>query len=79
LSTDRNTLRLPAYARLDVRGDRTLTWGGRRITVFVEVANLLNHPNLRNVPYSVDPRGWVLGGTDSLLPILPSVGFAIEF
>lgn len=79
LGESRNALRLPAYARLDVRGDRTFTWGKRRVTVFAEVANALNRRNLRNVPYGVDPTGRVLDPTDSLMPIVPSAGFVIEF
>ena len=43
LSPERNTLRLPAYSRLDVRADRAFTWSGRRLVVFVDVANVLNH------------------------------------
>jgi hypothetical protein len=79
LSDVRNTLRLPAYARLDIRGDRTFTWAGRRVTLFAEVANALNRRNVRNVPYDIDRTGRVIGGTDALLPILPSAGFVIEF
>jgi hypothetical protein len=79
LGTVRNTLRLPAYARLDVRMDRTFTISGTRTTLFVELANALNRTNLRNVPYGVDTRGRVLGGTGTLLPIMPSAGFVIEF
>ena len=53
----RNTLRLPAYARLDVRADRAVSWSGRRVTLFVEVADVLNRRNVRNVPYSVGRNG----------------------
>jgi hypothetical protein len=79
LTDVRNTLRLPAYARLDVRADRNVSWAGRRLTLFVEVGNVLNRRNERNVPYSVDRRGRVSGVTDSLMPIVPSAGFVIEF
>jgi hypothetical protein len=76
----RNTLRLPAYSRLDVRADRTFTWSARRrMTLFVELANALNHQNLRNVPYGVDRTGRVQEPTDTLLPIVPSAGMVIEF
>ena len=75
----RNTLRLPVYARLDVRADRAVSWSGRRVTLFVEVANVLNRRNERNVPYSVGGNGQLNGVTDSLLPIVPSAGFVIEF
>jgi hypothetical protein len=79
LSDTRNTLRLPAYSRLDVRADRTFNWGSRRLTLFAEVANVLNHTNLRNVPYDFDRTGRVFGATESLMPIIPSAGFVIEF
>jgi hypothetical protein len=79
LTDVRNTLRLPAYARLDVRADRTVSWAERRVTLFVEVANLLNRRNERNVPYSVDRNGRLSGVTDSLLPIVPSAGVVVEF
>ena len=79
LIDERNTLRLPAYARLDIRADRAVSWAGRRVTLFVELANVLNRRNERNVPSSVGRAGQVTGVTDSLLPILPSAGFVIEF
>jgi hypothetical protein len=79
LTDARNMLRLPPYMRLDVRADRALTWGGRRVTLFAEVANVLNRRNERNVPYAVGPRGQLMGVTDSLLPIVPSAGLVIEF
>lgn len=79
LTDARNSMRLPAYTRLDLRADRAITWAGRRVTLFVEVANVLNRRNERNVPYSVGPRGQLMGVTDSLLPIVPSAGLVMEF
>jgi hypothetical protein len=79
LVEERNTLRLPAYLRLDVRADRAVTIGGRRVTFFAEVANALNRRNERNVPYDIQRNGRVSGVTDSLLPIVPSAGFVVEF
>jgi hypothetical protein len=75
----RNTLRLPVYARLDVRGDRTVVWFGQRVTLFVEVANAFNRRNERNVPYSLDRDGRISGVTDTLMPVVPSGGFVVEF
>ena len=79
LSESRNTLRLPAYSRLDIRADRTFNWSRRRLTLFGEVSNTLNHTNVRNVPYGIDRAGRVFDPTDSLLPLVPSAGLAIEF
>ena len=76
---ERNTLRLPAYSRLDVRADRAFNWSGRRLVLFVDVANVLNHTNLRNRHYFVDRAGRVFETTESLMPIVPSGGFVFEF
>lgn len=75
----RNTTRLPSYARLDVRADRAFNWGGRRLVLFAEVANTLNHRNMRNTPYGVDRTGRVFEAIESLMPIVPSAGFVVEF
>jgi hypothetical protein len=79
LSTERNALRLPPYSRLDVRADRAFTWSGSRLVVFVDVANVLNHQNVRNTSYAIDGAGRVLGRAGSLLPFVPSGGLVVEF
>jgi hypothetical protein len=79
LVSERNTLRLPPYARLDVRADRAFNWSGRRLVLFVDVANVLNRTNLRNSSYSVDRAGRVFDTTESLMPIVPSGGLVFEF
>ena len=79
LVTERNTLRLPVYSRLDVRADRSFDWSGRRLVVFVDVANVLNHTNFRNSGYSIDGAGRVFETVESLMPIVPSGGLVIEF
>jgi hypothetical protein len=79
LSTQRNTLRLPAYARLDVRADHAFNWSSRRLVAFVDVANVLNRENLRNTSYAIDGAGRVLGRAGSLLPFVPSGGLVVEF
>jgi hypothetical protein len=79
LAGERNLLRLPPYSRLDVRADRAFNWSGRRLVLFVDVANVLNHTNLRNASYFVDRAGRVFDTTESLMPIVPSAGFVIEF
>jgi hypothetical protein len=79
LATERNTLRLPAYSRLDVRADRAFNWSGRRLVVFVDVANVLNRTNYRNASYFIDRAGRVFETRESLMPIVPSGGLVIEF
>jgi hypothetical protein len=79
LTQERNTLRLPAYSRLDVRADHAFNWWGQRLVVFVDVANVLNRTNVRNSNYFVDRAGRVMETTESLMPIVPSGGLMIEF
>jgi hypothetical protein len=51
----------------------------RRLTLFVEVANVLSQTNYRNASYGVGLSGRVFGPMDTLMPIVPSAGFVIEF
>ena len=79
LTSARNTTRLPAYSRLDVRGEHSFLWGSRRLVLFVEVANVQDRKNLRNTPYSIDRNGRAFGVTEPTMPIIPSAGFVVEF
>src|SRR6185436_14416358 len=80
LTDVRNTERLPFYARLDLRANRTFTWSRRRLTLFVEVINVLNRSNYRFDPPRVNLATRVVATPfETLLPIVPSVGFLIEF
>jgi hypothetical protein len=76
----RNATSVPVFSRLDARVDRTYWWSSRRLTLFAEVANLLNRENFRQVPPSVDSRsGQVFGPLRSMFPIVPSIGATLEF
>jgi hypothetical protein len=80
IGSDRNTARLPVYARLDVRGNRTFTWSHHRVTLFAEVINVLNRENVRFVPPPVNTRLNIVGTPfETMFPIVPSVGVLIEF
>ena len=61
--------RLPAYARLDVRASRAFEPGGRHLTLFAEVLNLLNRRNV----------GLANGSVRTLFRCVPSAGLLIEF
>ncbi len=80
ISDVRNTERLPMYGRLDLRANRTFNWSRRRLTLFVEVINVLNRDNMRFNPPGVNvTTRAVTRPFDSMLPIVPSVGVLIEF
>ncbi len=80
LSDVRNEVRLPSYARLDLRANRTFEWSRRRLTLFAEVINLLNRENVRYHPPSIDVRTLEARRLfESLLPVVPSAGLLFEF
>jgi 5-hydroxyisourate hydrolase-like protein (transthyretin family) len=80
LTDVRNTARLPVYARLDLRANRAFTWSRRRLTLFAEVLNVLNRSNYRFDPPGVNLTTRAVSTPfEAMLPIVPSVGFLIEF
>ena len=73
-------LRVPAYSRLDLRGNRTFNWQGKRLTLFVEVLNALGHENLRfNVPGVNGRTRQAFGICEPMIPFVPSAGILLEF
>jgi outer membrane receptor protein involved in Fe transport len=75
--------RLPAYHRLDVRLTRNFTVRGNALHAFVDLFNLYNRTNV---------AGYEFGGTfengrvvmerrngQTMLPLLPTIGFRYEF
>jgi hypothetical protein len=76
----RNEVRLPPYARFDVRGDRAFAALGRQATVFLEVANVLNRANVGLAHGTIEPSsGEAIGFTDTLLRRRASVGIIVAF
>ena len=71
--------RTPAYARLDVRVERMLSFSRWNGVVYLDVQNVLNRANLIGYSYTEDPAY-----PDRLRPLtgstlLPTFGFSIEF
>ncbi|MEO8680173.1 MAG: TonB-dependent receptor [Vicinamibacterales bacterium] len=80
VGTEKNTVRLPVYARLDLRADWAFTYRKRRLTLFVEVLNTLNHRNMGPADYGLNlATGLVNGLVEKGFPFLPSAGVLIEF
>ena len=76
----RNDLRLPRYARLDVRLSRAFNRHSSRITLFVEVMNVLDRENVRFTPPGVNLRtGQAFGLFESMIPRVPSAGVLVDF
>ena len=80
VGTARNTVDVPAYARLDVRANRTFTWDRTRLTLFLEAINVTSRRNVRFALPSINRR--TFEATDlyePMLPRIPSMGVLIEF
>jgi len=79
LTRDRNTSRLPAYDRLDVRLNKSFVRDRWKLTMYVEALNATNHQNYRYMGPggNYSDQAWVRLG--STAPFLPSVGLSLDF
>jgi hypothetical protein len=76
----RNEARLPAYARLDVRVDRTFILASRRFTLFGELLNVLNRANAGAAVGAIAGGTGEAGGLSwRLYPRLFTAGLHIGF
>jgi hypothetical protein len=81
LATERNLVRLPAYQRLDIRMNKSKTFGRGKMTLYVEGVNVLNHANYRFDSYNGydGSTGLAYISLSKMFPILPSAGVTFEF
>lgn len=79
LASERNRVRLPTYARLDLRANRTFTFARHRLTLFVELMNALGRRNVGQTDGAIRPTFEAIGFAERLIPFVPSAGFLIEF
>jgi outer membrane receptor for ferrienterochelin and colicin len=77
-----NNTTLDDYVALDVRLARSFRFGRAELTVFADLANVLDRDNLAGVDYDVEPlaEGFeFVPDQETLLPFIPSVGFRVSF
>ncbi|MFB3904170.1 MAG: carboxypeptidase regulatory-like domain-containing protein [Acidobacteriota bacterium] len=83
LAPFRNQIRLPDYSRVDVRAAKSFNRDRYRLTLFLEVVNLLNHDNVRFAGIGRDDVNLKTGRVYDLdhtqFPILPTAGLVVEF
>jgi hypothetical protein len=75
----RNQVRLPGYARLDVRAERGFSYAGRRFVLFAELTNLMNRTNVAAASGTFAPGGEAVGFTEALLPRRATAGLQFAF
>src|SRR5207302_8561529 len=81
LASERNSLRLPAYSRVDLRANKAFLFEKWKLTLSAEMLNVTNHKNLR-IPIfdGIDSTtGRVFHHFGTTMPVLPALGVAIEF
>ena len=71
-----NSTRLPGFAQLDVRLDRTWTWPTWKLTGYLDVQNVTNRGNVEGYSFSYDFRQ---RAPATGLPILPILGVNAEW
>jgi hypothetical protein len=75
-----NDVRVPAYSRLDLRVNRVFNYTKRRLTLFAEVMNVLDHTNARFTSPAIDRvTHEAFEYLQDLFPRLPSAGILLEF
>jgi hypothetical protein len=63
-----------------VRANRTFNRHSSRITLFVEVMNVLGRDNVRFTSPGVNGRtGQAFGLFETMIPLVPSAGVLVEF
>jgi outer membrane receptor protein involved in Fe transport len=65
-----NDERAPAYARLDVRVDRTFTVGGNRLNIFAGVQNLFNRRNFGSYRWNRRTNAQQMTEQQGIFPLL---------
>ena len=73
---EKNSERLPAYHRLDLRVSKIFQFSGWKLGVFLELLNTYNRKNLLDYNYSDDYK---TRNDLNQLPILPYLGITAEF
>jgi hypothetical protein len=79
LSVWRNRVRLPVYARLDLRASRSFAVRHGTFTLVLEVMNALGRRNVGRADPSARSTGIVTGYAERLIPRVPSLGLVVDF
>jgi predicted deacetylase len=75
----RNTSRLPAYERWDLRVNKSFVHPRWKMTLYGEVLNTLNHKNLRYLGIVGDYNAHGFANLAWSLSRVPAVGLSVEF
>lgn len=74
-----NSLRMPAYHRLDFRVDRRFFFNKLNGVAYIDIQNLYNRDNIFTYTYTQDPQYANNLRPSSQVSFLPNIGFSIEW
>ncbi len=74
-----NSAFLPPYKRVDMRVTKDFYFFGLRSSAFLDVSNIFDFQNVQSYSYQFDNQGNPLAVPQKLFPILPTLGFAVNF
>ena len=82
LAATPNGSRIPSYQRIDLRLNKVFNRDHYKLTVKLEIDNILNHNNWRYYDYQYPVAGTgtnVLVTRNTTMPRLPVVGVSVQF
>ena len=71
-----NSIRIPAFYQLDVRGEKAFIMQRMKLSVFIDVQNVTNRKNPEEIIYS---ENYKVRSTITGLPTLAVAGARLEF
>ncbi len=78
IEADRNSLRFPAYHRLDIGASKAWEFRWGTLTVRADIINLYNHKNVMLYYYDLSNEPPVQRSVN-MIPLFPSVGVEVRF
>jgi outer membrane receptor for ferrienterochelin and colicin len=81
LAAERNRERLPFYGRVDLRVNKAFYYSRSKLSLYLEILNVTNRQNIRyEQTFGVNAATRkITFAKDTLLPIIPTAGFVLEF
>ena len=75
----KNSVRYPAYHKLDIRIDRSFRFRNWTLTAYLDLWNVYNRKNTLSYIYEVNGNGVVTRDVSNDFPIFPILGFSAQF
>ncbi len=71
--------RKPEYHRLDIRLNAKADWWNLDWIIYLDIINVYNHSNVLGYDYFVNEDLTLGREKTTMLPIIPTLGFSVQF